>query len=95
MAGEDPEYTEWLRHQPCCMCGTVFGVQVHHRTGAGVSLRASDLEGMPLCHVDHTAFHAATGRFKGWGREQRSSWQDAMIREHRARYNDTPVAAPY
>ncbi len=34
MAGEDAEYTAWIRGRPCCApgCGTRQGVQAHHAT---------------------------------------------------------------
>lgn len=97
MAGEDPAYTEWLRTQPCAACGKPGPCVPHHRTGAGMGLRAHDHEAVPLhnepCHLSH--LHKWRGPFRSFTREQMRAWHDVQIREHRARYADDPVALPY
>lgn len=37
---------------PCCVCG-YYEVQVHHLTGAGMGLRSSHFDTIPLCHYHH------------------------------------------
>jgi hypothetical protein len=37
---------------PCCVCGA-WPVHVHHKTGAGMALKASDFDTMPLCPLHH------------------------------------------
>ena len=87
MAGEDKEYTDWLRMEPCCApgCGAT-PVQVHHLTGAGISLRNHDHHGMPLCKEHHDALHQVCGPFRQWSLKERQSWQRTQILIHRLRY---------
>ena len=51
----------------------------HHRTGAGLALKANDRETFPLCHKHHMDFHSGRGIFRDWKRETRKTWQQAMI----------------
>jgi hypothetical protein len=88
MANDDPFYAKWIRDLGCLMCGT-RPVELHHRTGAGMALRAGDRGGMPLCRQCHRDFHAAQGHFHEWDREQRRSWQDAAIAQLNELYRDT------
>jgi hypothetical protein len=37
---------------PCCVCG-YWLVEVHHLTGAGMALRASHYDTIPLCAQHH------------------------------------------
>lgn len=86
MAGEDRQYTTWLREQPCCVGGNCEGpVQVHHITGAGLALRAHDHEGMPLCLKHHNELHGATGYFRMMKKDEKRAWQRAKVSEFRAR----------
>jgi hypothetical protein len=85
MAGEDAQYTTWLREQPCCVGGDCQGsVQVHHITGAGLALRAHDHDGMPLCGKHHADLHAARGYFRMMTRDEKRSWQRARVAEYLA-----------
>lgn len=95
MAGESKQYTTWLRTQPCCApeCGTTRSIEVHHRTGAGMGLRAHDHKGMPLCNSCHVALHSAKRPFFGWDRARLRDWQDEQIAAHRARYLEEVGAA--
>lgn len=93
MAGEDPDYCNWLRSRPCARCGA-YGVQVHHRTGAGMALRGHDDKGIPLCHICHGDFHALAGMFKGWSRAGLAHWQDRQISILRKRY-ESLVEPPF
>lgn len=85
MADEDPKYTAWLRTLSCCMCGK-RGTEAHHKTGAGMALRAHDHEAMPLCRACHRELHALNGRFKGWGRLQLTEFQGRQVATHRELY---------
>lgn len=85
MANEDQSYTDWLRQRPCCSCGG-SGVQVHHRTGAGMGLRAHDHDAMPLCFRCHSDLHCLGGRFSTFSREDLRQWQDEQIAALRAVY---------
>lgn len=76
---KDPGYLIWVRRQPCWQCGKAPAGCAHHKTGAGMGLRASDLDAMPLCHGCHMAFHDGKGPFKGWGKARRRQWQEEAI----------------
>lgn len=89
MAGEDPEYSEWIRRQPCCApgCSSPPPSEQHHKTGAGMGLRAHDWDSMPLCSGCHVpGLHALAGAFKGWTREQLAAWQADQADLHFTRY---------
>lgn len=96
MAGEDRRYLAWIRTQPCCSCspGYVDGlgvcggpVEAHHKTGAGMGLRAHDHETMPLCAKHHKQLHEFTGMFEHDSRMSRLAWQERRIAEHQKRYS--------
>jgi hypothetical protein len=82
---KDPEYLRWVREQPCCVHREEhYGpIHAHHRTGAGLGLKASDHETMPLCQRHHDEFHAATGYFRYWDKQQRREWQDETAQWYR------------
>jgi hypothetical protein len=88
MADEDRDYTAWLRKLPCCAprCREPIAGHAHHRTGAGVAIRAHDHKAIPLCPVSHHNFHAGAGEFEGWTKEERAAWQDKMIALYRTAY---------
>lgn len=60
-----PEYTQWVKRQPCCGCGMPAD-DPHHiiRHGfGGTGTKACDLLAIPLCRVCQDALHADV---KGW-----------------------------
>ena len=63
----------------CHQCGRPPPSEAHHRTGAGMGLKAKDDLTMPLCPTCHVEFHALSGPFKGMTREQARAWQDEAI----------------
>lgn len=48
----DKDYLGRVAELPCVACGA-WPVHVHHRTGAGFGLKASDYDTMPLCPKHH------------------------------------------
>lgn len=64
----------------CILCGAP--ATIHHKTGAGMGLRASHYDVIPLCPMHHqhggygVAVHAGT---KEW--ERRYGTQDALIEQ--------------
>ena len=85
MAGDDKAYATWIRQRPCMACGASPPSNLHHKTGAGMGLRASDREGMPLCGSGTTGCHGSLhnpqmhGHFKGWDRAQLRDWQRVAV----------------
>ncbi len=82
MAGDRRDYAQWLSEQHCCACGAPPPSAVHHSTGAGMGLRSSDLEAMPLCERCHRAFHDGNGGFLGWTKDGRRRWQRMQVARH-------------
>ncbi len=84
--GGDPAYLAWVRTQPCCRCGARPPSHAHHEilNGRGKSQKAPDARTLPLCARCHDDFHAVTGRFAGFTREQRRDFQDVEITRLRA-----------
>jgi hypothetical protein len=81
-------YRDRVAALPCCMCGAESTSEqrseVHHRTGAGMALKANDTDSMPLCAWCHRHFHALTGPFRGWVKSKLREWQTRMVRQTKA-----------
>lgn len=93
MAGEAPNYTDWLKTQPCAACGigghTWRGpIEVHHpRDHTGLGLRNQDRNGIPMhnrCHVFE--LHEMKGRFWHFNKAMRKQWERDQIARLRALY---------
>lgn len=88
MAGEDRQYTEWVRARSCCApvrCGARHS-EAHHRQGAGLALKAHDHEAMPLCVTHHRELHAMSGCFRQWDKARRKAWEREQVAICRAQY---------
>ncbi len=74
---KDEAHLAWIRAQPCAVKSLdCFGsIHAHHRTGAGLGLKASDRETMPLCLAHHCQRHELTGYFKGWTKQALKDWE--------------------
>lgn len=91
MAGEDPAYSEWVRSQNCAECAAFPRSNQHHKTGAGMGLRAHDHDSFPLCGSGvrgcHGSFHCLTfGPFTAWTKDRLRDYQAKMVKRYRARY---------
>jgi hypothetical protein len=76
----DEAYLARVRELPCCACSQQqTETEAHHRTGAGLGIKASDYETMPLCVLCHRVFHALKAMFRGWAKRRLREWQDKMI----------------
>ncbi len=103
MAGEDKAYRDWLHGQACIACvqgGRLqdYRTSVHHRTGAGLALRAHDHEGIPLCGDGVRGCHGSAhslmfGPFKGWTKARLREWQEDRIKELRNEYLATQMGS--
>jgi hypothetical protein len=77
----DPAYLARVAELPCSVCG-VYGVHVHHRTGAGMGRKADDYDTIPLCPTHHQhgnygiALHAGE---KEW--ERRYGTQEEHVKK--------------
>jgi hypothetical protein len=84
---KDRAYLAWIRQQPCCIPGheCVGPIDAHHRTGAGLALKAPDRETMPLCRQGHiNERHALAGYFKGWDKAKVKQWERDMVAHYQA-----------
>lgn len=97
MANEDKPYTDWLHGQRCCLHGhgCAGAIEVHHRTGAGLALRAHDHEGIPLCKKHHHERHSLTGYFKNMVKAERKLWESHQIEVHRSLYTGEDATPPF
>ena len=86
MAEEDAAHLARIRALPCARCQRPPPSEAHHRTGAGMALRAHDHDAMPLCASCHRDLHAMTGRFRTWTRHQLRVWQQERVVEMRSRF---------
>jgi hypothetical protein len=72
----------FVRIVPCCApvpnCNTQ-SVAHHSTVGRGKSQKSDDDQAMGLCPRHHADFHALSGPFKGWEREQIREWQQEMV----------------
>jgi len=63
---ELPEYTQWVKRQPCCGCGQPAD-DPHHIINngfGGTGTKACDLLVIPLCRVCHDQLHADTNEWE-------------------------------
>lgn len=90
--GGDEAYLRWVRTLPCCMCGARPPSHAHHKTGAGMALKAPDRETLPLCRKDHRDLHDGNGRFDGWSREHKREWQLEQIAQLSGTYEERKTA---
>jgi len=94
MAGEasQRDYRAWLLRQPCACQPCVAPVVIHHSTVGeteqhskslggrrGKGQRASDAEGISVCHRHHANFHELRGYFAGWEKQQLRDWQNQQV----------------
>lgn len=87
MANDDKPYADWLRAFRCHMCSGL-PVELHHKTGFGLALRASDREAIPLCRSCHQQFHHASGRFRYMNKQERKAWQAEAVEHFRKLWKD-------
>jgi hypothetical protein len=50
-------YRKFVRTFPCCACGSIWNIEFAHTGHRGMSQKASDLDGIPLCRKCHTLYH--------------------------------------
>lgn len=56
------EYLNWVKHQPCCLCGQPADDPHHiHMPGKGMGTKHPDFAVIPLCRPCHDEAHR-----KGW-----------------------------
>lgn len=82
--GGDPAYLAFVRQLPCCApgvrpCESPTPQHAHHSTGAGMGLKSSDRETMPLCWFHHAEFHQGNGAFELWSRDDRRVFQSEQV----------------
>lgn len=46
-------YLQFIRKQPCCVCGSRKGIEAAHFGPHGLSIKAPDKDALPLCHLHH------------------------------------------
>lgn len=59
-AGDDRAYLQWVKTQPCALCGMPAD-DAHHIIGmgfGGMGMTAPDLLTIPVCRADHGRIHA-------------------------------------
>ncbi len=85
---KDPKRLKWIRSLPCIFDSpTCDGpVEAHHRTGAGLALKAPDDETMPLCSLHHKQRHDSTGAFFKLTKAERKTWEREMVAKYQALY---------
>ena len=88
---KDPKRLKWIRSLPCIFDSDACGgpVQAHHRTGAGLALKAGDDEAMPLCLVHHAQRHDGTGVFLKLTKSERKTWEAEMVAKYQALYAES------
>lgn len=80
---ENKRYLEWVREQPCAVCG-VDGdmVQAHHIIGftaKGMGMKNSDLFAVPLCGRHHHEIHVYPEMWKDQMRYLCSTLETAYV----------------
>lgn len=52
-----PEYLAFVREHPCCVCQRDAPSDPHHFGPRGTATKTDDSMAVPLCRIDHDAFH--------------------------------------
>lgn len=89
MAGENPEYTSWLREKQCAAPGAncMARSEPHHpRHDVGMGKRAHDERAIPICHLHHMDLHGLSGPFKDWDRSMVRVFCDTIGEHYLALY---------
>ena len=55
-------YRKFVKTFPCCACGGLYWIEFAHTGGRGMSQKASDLDGIPLCRKCHNVYHGPITR---------------------------------
>lgn len=86
--GKDPERLEWIRGLPCELRGNGCEGRIdpHHRTGAGLALRAPDDNAFPLCRKHHRERHDLRGYFEGWEKARVKLWELERVEKYQDMY---------
>lgn len=96
----DEKRLQWVRRQPCAVCGCPGPNHAHHSTNGkagagnpkalggrrGRGQRADDTEAISLCLKHHKNLHELTGFFSGYTKNELRDWQDTQVRIHAERY---------
>lgn len=96
----DPAWLAFIRSLPCCMCLKMPPSEAHHSLAhkPGMSMKATDHETMPLCGPwpfgCHYDLHHLQGRFKGWTKQQRKSWERVKVDLYRPRRDEIKDSTP-
>jgi len=81
----DKAYREWLRSQPCVLCGAYatpsMDVVAAHASGGGIGIKAGDDTAIPLCTSCHSTEHLGPATFAAM-----IEVQTGQTREWRERY---------
>lgn len=87
--GSDPDRLQWIREQRCALHGQGCEGRIdpHHRTGAGMALRAPDDQAFPLCRKHHRARHDLAGHFAGWEKARVKLWELEMVDRYQDLYS--------
>jgi len=59
-AWRDKKYLEYVRQQPCVVCGHTENIHAHHirlASNSGTGMRPGDLWALSLCHLHHLEYH--------------------------------------
>jgi len=85
---KDSKRLKWIRGLPCIFEGEMCEgpIEAHHRTGAGLALKAPDDETMPLCRKHHKERHDSTGAFFKLSKAERKTWEAEMVAKYQALY---------
>lgn len=91
MPKRDPKRLAWIRTLPCVFQGDACegSTEGHHRTGAGLALKAPDDEAMPLCQLHHRQRHDHTGAFLKLTKAERKTWEAEMVAKYQKLYEET------
>jgi hypothetical protein len=91
---KDPKYLKWIRQRPCIFEGPMCDgpIEAHHRTGAGLALKAPDRDAIPLCRRHHAERHRHAGPFHKLTKAERKAWEADMVATYQALYDaDNPT----
>jgi hypothetical protein len=90
---KNEKYLNFIRSQPCCICGAINTEAAHIRTaslehgkrGLGMQEKSSDAWALPLCNEHHREQHADGNELRWWASKGKNPFELAISFQRRGR----------
>ena len=89
-------YREYIKSQPCCVCGDDTKTEQHHLIAIpgvvkGLALKTPEFMSIPVCRTHHSMIHEDLKNFTMWYESQEHHLAKTLWRAHRDGWRWTRV----